>query len=549
MNIDQWSILLGFIEGFVLIISPCILPILPIFLAGSLNHSKKRPLGMIAGFILSFSLLAYFSRQLVHYLDIDLNSLRHTSYILLFLFGIIMIFPRLSEIFSAYTQRFAHSSTQASRRIGQGEGFFSGFLLGTLLAFVWTPCAGPVLATVIVQTVLQKTTLVSFFILFAFALGAGIPMLIISFYGRALMNSFQIFKKRALLFRQLLGLLIILSTVLMYAQEKGFIFVAPIKSNAIFATSLEQGLWRPYPAPSIKGVTTWFNSPPLALDQLKGHVVLVDFWTYSCINCIRTLPYLNAWYEKYKKQGLIIIGVHTPEFEFEKKPENVKKAILSYGIQYPVALDDQFATWQNFDNHYWPAHYLIDKKGNVVYEHFGEGAYDVTENNIRFLLGIDQIAIPDDFGHPVYSFTLTPETYLGYERANTRLSPALIPNKTASYHFSSTLANNSWELRGKWLALADCIIAKEASALRLHFNARKVYMVMGSRSGKPIHVKVWLNGNWIRYSNDNSSPDNELVITNHQLYNIIDLKTLRNGYLQIQADAPGLEVYTFTFGA
>ncbi len=314
--------------------------------------------------------------------------------------------------------------------------------------------------------------------------------------------------------------------------------------------TLEKGLGTPYPAPQIAGITAWINSQPLQLENLKGKVVLIDFWTYSCINCKRTLPYLKDWYNKYHSAGLEIIGVHTPEFEFEKDLANVKNALLAEGIKYPVALDNQFKTWENFHNRYWPAHYLIDKNGKVVYEHFGEGEYAVTENNIRFLLGKTTPA-SSSLGEEEGQFAAqTPETYLGFARANSFASrETAVLNRAQQYSYPNELLDNSWALQGAWIINADRIVSAQPFAgLKIHFNARKVFMVMGSATGKPISVQVLLNGEEVSAGKGDDVVHGRINVDKHTLYSVLFLPQFDNGVLQVIPSSPGLEVYTFTFG-
>jgi len=296
-------------------------------------------------------------------------------------------------------------------------------------------------------------------------------------------------------------------------------------STSAMKNELINGLNFTYQAPQFSGIDMWFNSKPLNMASLKGNVVLVDFWTYSCINCIRTLPYITEWYRKYHDKGLVIVGVHAPEFEFEKNQENVKSAIAANHITYPVALDNNLDTWTNFNNNYWPAHYLIDQDGRVVYTHFGEGEYGVTENNIRFLLGLNKITMPQK--NMVSNGHQTPETYLGNARAA---------------NFSrdeKSLAPDHWALIGKWRIESERIISDEKGAkLRLNFTARKVFLVMGSATEKPIEVSIGLNNKVI----------DKMTIDQHKLYTLIDQHTSKQGLIEITANAPGLEAYAFTFG-
>ena len=313
---------------------------------------------------------------------------------------------------------------------------------------------------------------------------------------------------------------------------------------------LSDGLKTTYAAPDFSGIDTWLNSPPLTMQDLKGKVVLIDFWTYSCINCVRTLPYITGWDKKYRDHGLVIVGVHSPEFEFEKKVENVKAAIAQHGIRYPVALDNNLSTWVNFGNHYWPAHYLINKEGKVVYTHFGEGKYDVTENNIRYLLGLKDRAETIIAEAPTFALGQTPETYLGYARAENFGSKERVENDVeTAYHFPAFLSEHEWALSGKWKVESEKIVAGgKGAALRLNFKARKVFLVLGTASGKPIHVSLKLNGGAVGNNAGKDAPSGMVTIERNTLYELIDQKNPRNSLLEIESDAPGLEAYAFTFG-
>lgn len=540
MQTDIVTILLGFVEGIGLIISPCILPILPIILSGSLSGSRGRPLGITVGFVLVFALFTFFSRALVQALGVDLDWIRHISYVILILLGVMMISTDLTERFALLTQRLANVGAGLKTVNNPNSGFIGGLLFGGIVALIWTPCAGPIFAAIIVQTVLQKSDFISFLTILAFGMGAAIPMFLIALFGRTAINKVGFLKTHTVLLRKILGVVIIAAVVYMIYSENSSIATTTISGANVQQDQLINGLEHPYAAPMFSDLDQWLNSKPLQINQLKGKVVLVDFWTYSCINCIRTLPYLKAWYQKYHAKGLVIIGVHAPEFEFEKDIGNVSAAVKRYGIVYPVQLDNQLGTWANYNNQYWPAHYLIDQNGQVVYEHFGEGEYAVTENNIRYLLGLNKIRMAKTPEETASITNLTPETYLGTARADRNKSPEeVMAGQPATYSFPDELLQNEWALQGDWVINTDDIVsyAKNA-ALKIHFNAAKVYAVMGGANGHPVSVSVVLNG----------QVKKTMTVDKHMLYQLVDLKKPMSGMLQLTADGAGLEVYTFTFG-
>jgi len=541
---------LAFLEGFGLIISPCILPILPLILSGSLTGSRKRPFGIIFGFIIFFTIFTLFSRSVIQYFNFDATIIRNIAYGLLFLFAIIMLSTWLTEKFMLLTSRFSRIGSNWSGVNNNQGGFWSGVLFGGLTAIIWTPCAGPILAAVIVQTVIQETNLLSCLTVLAFAIGAGLPMLLIALFGRKIMQQFSFVKEYSTFLRKTLGAIILLALIYLIWSEGVTSAFAAEKTFELPTAHLKNPVLNSYPAPSLAIDQTWINSAPLELNKLKGKVVLIDFWTYSCINCLRTMPYLKDWYKKYHDKGLVIIGVHAPEFEFEKNLTNVKNAVIRNGILWPVVLDNQFKTWRNYNNRYWPAHYLINKDGYVVYQHFGEGEYDATEQNIQTLLNVKQKITDEKNSIDLFSAAQTPETYLGYSRADRYAgSPQLVHDVAALYQFPMVLAVDNWTLKGTWTIKADRAVADKDSAFKMHFSAKKVFLVMGSANDKPIKLKVLLNGKPI--STNNAGEDvksSELIVKDHRLYRVVNLPSSTTGTLEIQALDPGLEVYTFTFG-
>lgn len=544
---------LAFIEGFALILSPCILPILPIVLSGSIEGGKNRSFGIIGGFVLTFSLFTVFSRTLVHYFAINLDFVRQVAFGLIVLFGLILISDKLSNAFSLYTQRIAN----VGQRDSSGEASFtSGLILGALISFIWVPCAGPILAAAIIQVAVQNTLFESFLVFFFFALGSVIPMILIAFAGRKIIQSVPALKTHTHLLRKVFGgIIIIAALIAAFVSPTASVNKITSKANQAQnspSTQIVAGLETAYPAPPILGIDAWINSQPLTIADLKGRVILIDFWTYSCINCIRTLPYLKNWYNKYHDQGFVIIGVHTPEFEFEKNFDNVKNAVEKFQIPYPIALDSHYGTWLSFHNHYWPAHYLIDKNGMIVYVHFGEGGYDIAEHNIVALLGVKNDNIKNIESNAPISTLLaqTPETYLGYSRQNSYAgNQTLVQDQISNYQYPQSLPLHHWALNGIWDLQDQQIVSMESNAaLKIHFFAGKVYAVMGSNDNKPIKLRVQLNNQTIGSNAGKDVTNGTITLTEHRLYEVVDSKQPINGTLELIPESSGATFYTFTFG-
>jgi thiol-disulfide isomerase/thioredoxin len=301
-------------------------------------------------------------------------------------------------------------------------------------------------------------------------------------------------------------------------------------------------------APDFKGIVDWINSLPLTLEQLRGKVILVDFWTYSCINCVRTLPYLKKWYEAYKDKGFVIVGVHTPEFEFEKNKNNVQDAVNRFGITYPVGLDNNYKTWLNYNNHYWPAHYLIDQNGIVRQTHFGEGAYDQTENAIRILLGL---APEIEKAEHLAAKPQTPEIYLGSERGRAYSTEIkLIKNQIADYDFKEKLAADEIGLKGRWFADAQFIRSENDSAqLVLNFIANRVYLVLSSPAQKSI--EILLDGKPVpeKYHTADTNQEGKLKVHEARMYDILNLKGDNGRHTLTLTFPKDISAYAFTFGS
>lgn len=302
------------------------------------------------------------------------------------------------------------------------------------------------------------------------------------------------------------------------------------QSNPFTASDLQDK-----PAPQFAGLGPWFNSSPLTLKDLKGKVVLVDFWTYSCINCVREVPHVIGWYDKYKDQGLIVIGVHTPEFAFEKNSSNVQKAVKRFQIPYPVALDNDYQTWNAYQNRYWPAAYLIDRNGKLVYMHFGEGNYTETENAIRSALGMAPTSGQKEITH--FEMIKSPEMYFGTSRLDNLVSSQEPSTEAKDYVFSKNLPLNTFTLQGKWkFTEEDIQLVKASGGLRLHFDSGKVFMV--AKSDRPIDINISIDG----------AQQKKITVQEPKLYILFDSDDYREHTLELEILEPGLTMYTFTFG-
>lgn len=575
-------LIFAFLAGIVTVLSPCVLPVLPAILAVSANKGKKRPLGVITGLICSFVFFTLALTSLVHWLGVSANILRYFAIGVIALFGLVSLIPSWGEHFAKWTGGIANLGTDLQTRARQqhSQGFWGGWLMGVALGLVWTPCAGPILAAITTLVATQKVNLEVFLLTCAYSLGAGLPLLLIAYSGNRALNHSPFLAKHATGIRQLFGGIMILTALALFFnwdtifQQKVLDYLPSLKvensswlqerlqqlkssANPQFnlnnplsqptTRSVSGDLPRLAPAPPFVDIKEWINSKPLKMSELLGNVVLIDFWTYSCINCIRTLPYLRAWDQKYKDLGLVIVGVHTPEFEFEKNLKNVEDAVKRFQITYPIGLDNNYGTWQAYSNAYWPAHYLIDQEGIVRQVHFGEGKYLETENAIRYLLGLAPLKEKEQ--EMVVAAGMTHETYLGYKRAQSYSSEiSLIPNREYTYGFDKPLQFDQVGLKGNWDVKAEKIIsASNESKLEINFMADQVYLVLGGHSSLP--VKVELDGQLLpqKYATDDVIKG-EIQVKEPRKYDILNLRG-DNGRHVLSLQIPkGIEAYAFTFG-
>lgn len=518
-------LLFAFLAGGATVLSPCILPILPALLAGSAGKGKMRPLGMIVGLILSFTLFTLTLTAIVQATGIDPNILRYVAIGMLLFFGLVLIFPKISDQFAKMSSPITSLGTKI-QGASQGNGFFSGALFGSALGLLWTPCAGPILASITALVATHSIDLFTVLMTLAYSVGAGIPLFLIAFGGNKLLH----LSKHTERIRQVFGGLTIL-TALAIALHWDILFQTKIADllPMLEGEKVEMGNYGK--APELAGITHWINSPPLTLDQLKGKVVLIDFWTYSCINCLRTLPYLEKWDARYRDKGLVIIGVHTPEFEFEKDKANVADAAKRLGVLYPIAQDNDYKTWKAFNNHYWPAHYLIDRNGDLRMVHFGEGAYLETENALRELLGLTPMMVKEE---AKTTRPTSPETYLGLSRGHSYVQ-SLKPSESFLYHYEGPLREDQAGLKGLWKVENESIESlSDESYLDFNFLAKRVYLVLSGSSDKKL--EVFLDG----------KKDGEIDVKGDMKYDMVNT-TYGRHTLSLRVPK-GVKAYAFTFG-
>src|SRR3954451_8075764 len=438
-------ILFAFVAGVGTAFSPCVLPVLPIALSAGATGGRRRPLGIVTGLALSFTFVTVALVYAIHALGLPNDLLRTVAIVGLILFGLALVIPPVGDRLEAWLQRIAPTRSRKRR----GDGFGSGLLVGFGLGAVYTPCAGPILAGVITLSASQSFTAGRLATALAYGIGSPRALYGLMLGGRRLTRRLA---RRSGRLQQGLGVVMVVVGALMLANVDtrfqnavasdlpGFLVnpTGGLERSASVSKALDgvrgagaraaestSGLHRLFKAPAIQGTQRWFNTPggrPVSLADLRARhrVVLIDFWTYTCINCIRTLPELRAWDAKYRSDGLTIIGVHTPEFPFEKDAGNVEDAIHQDGLRYPVVQDNDYATWNAYANQYWPAKYLIDADGYVRYVHFGEGDYGKTEDAIRTLLaeaGEKRLGAKARARMDVPVALTTPETYLGSARA------------------------------------------------------------------------------------------------------------------------------------
>jgi cytochrome c biogenesis protein CcdA/thiol-disulfide isomerase/thioredoxin len=573
-------ILFAFVAGVGTALSPCVLPVLPIALSAGATGGSRRPLGIVTGLAISFTFVTVAFVYLIHWLGLPNDLLRKVAIVGLIAFGLALAIPPVGDRLEAWLSRIV-----PARSSGRGgDGFMSGLLVGFGLGAVYTPCAGPILAGVITLSASQTFTAGRLATALAYGAGSAAALYVLMLGGRRVTRRLS---RRSGRFQQALGGVMVVVAVLMAANVDvrfqnaiaadlpGFL-VNPAggleKSSSVKRqlAALRGGkpgvnetpgiaaggsLPKLFPAPAIQGTQKWFNTAggaPLDFSSLKRRrrVVLIDFWTYTCINCIRTLPQLKAWDAKYRSAGLTIVGVHTPEFTFEKDAGNVRSAIAQNGLRYPVVQDNDYKTWDAYRNQYWPAEYLIDANGVVRYVHFGEGEYPKTERAIRSLLseaGDTRLGGMVGSRAQVPGGLVTPETYLGSSRADRFVNGAILDGVHDYGSGTPNLPPDNLAYRGQWGIAPDGAVAGPRARLYLSFRARKVYLVLGSPD-RPRALRVLLDGRPVKASSAGADVSGGVVRVGPQrLYTLVSLPRAGDHTLELRPES-GTRGYAFTFG-
>ena len=593
-------VLLGFavLAGAGTALSPCVLPVLPALLSAGGVGGRRRPLGIVLGLSITFTVTIVGVAKVVDGVGLGSDPLRIVAIVVLFVFGAALLLPDVADRIEAPLSRLARFGPRS-----RGDGFLSGLLVGGALGFVYTPCASPILAAVISVSAASGKTVV---IALAYALGSAAVLLALTLGGRRLFDRVRKAGRGPLLQRALGVIMIVTAVAIITNLDVNFdqfvaqhipdvnltaslecsetvtkhlheisghqpkfapangssacggsgssVKAAPANASQATLLAAAGGLKKLGPAPEFNETQDWFNTPgqkPLSLSSLRGRVVLVDFWTYTCINCIRTLPYLKAWDATYRHDGLTIVGVETPEFAFEHDASNVANAITQFGLKYPVVQDNKMGTWNAYGNEYWPADYLIDASGQVRYATFGEGDYDKTETAIRALLAEKGSQIGGK-SHPtdvvVPSEQATPETYLGTARADGWIDEPR--NGTHDYGVAPTgsLSLNDFAFSGTWNISSQPATAVSNAGVDVEFEAKNVYLVLSSAGGTPRPVQVLLDGKPISARAAGADVHGGVVtVRGQRLYTLVSLPRDERHRLGLRF-APGVSGYAFTFG-
>ncbi len=569
-------ILLAYLGGVLTIVSPCILPVLPFVFARGGKPFLTGTLPLLVGMCVMFAAVASLAAVGGGWAVSANQYGRIAALILLALFGVTLVSHHLTD---ALTRPLVALGNRLSADADTQGGAGASFLLGIATGLLWAPCAGPILGLVLTGAAIGGASVHTTLLLLAYALGAATSLALALLVGGRLFQAMKQSLGAGEWVRRILGVTVLAGVLaIVFGLDTGFLARLSLGNTTRFEEGLI-GMLRPARArqvtqvagstlpvegtmPELNGAVAWLNSPPLTRASLRGKVVVVDFWTYSCINCLRSLPYIEAWARKYKDHGLVVLGVHAPEFAFEKDTANVKSAVAALGVTYPVAVDSNLAIWQAFNNEYWPAHYFVDAQGRIRAHHFGEGEYDKSERVIQTLLkeagykdvpgGIVNPDAKGTFAAADESELDLPETYLGYGRGSNFASGPATMDMAANYQTPYPLQPNQWGLAGRWtIGEQKDVLAEAGGKISFRFHARDLHLVLGPASGgKPVRFKVTLDG---QPPGDNHGMDIDAsgngTVTSQRLYQLIRQRGgVADHTFSIQFLDPGVEAYSFTFG-
>jgi cytochrome c biogenesis protein CcdA/thiol-disulfide isomerase/thioredoxin len=571
--------LVAYLGGVLTIVSPCILPVLPFVFARANRSFLRSGLPLLAGMAVTFAGVATLAAVGGGWAVQANQAGRWAAILLLGFFGVTLLFPAIAD---RAMQPLVRLGSRLSNRADVGRESIGGsLLLGVATGLLWAPCAGPILGLILTGAALNGASVSTTALLFAYALGAATSLALALLVGGRVFA----FMKRSLgageWVRRGLGLLVLagvgaialgldttylarLSTAQTEAIEHSLAGRLGMDMPRGSTQLAERGGRLDLPVegnlPPLDGITQWLNSNPLTREQLRGKVVLIDFWTYSCINCLRAIPYVKAWDERYRDDGLVIIGVHAPEFAFERDVANVRRAIADLGIRYPVAIDNDYAVWRAFDNRYWPAHYFIDAQGRVRYHHFGEGNYEQSERVIRQLLeeaGRTPAAaagpvVTQGVGAQAARDTLrSPETYLGYVRAEHFVSPGGMVHDRPATYLPGTMALNQWSLAGNWTVQRQNSRSNNPGGkIAFRSHARDLHLVLGSSTARPVRFRITIDGQAPgRAAGMDVDATGNGTVTNQRLYQLVRQQgAIGERLFEIEFLDPGVEAFAFTFG-
>jgi cytochrome c biogenesis protein CcdA/thiol-disulfide isomerase/thioredoxin len=568
-------IIISYLGGILTIFSPCVLPVIPFIFARSDKSFRQSGLPMLLGMALTFSAFAALAALGGNWIVGANQYGRIAALVILAVLGLTLLLPSLAE---RLTRPLVHLGSSIQKRQDTKSGYLSSVILGGSIGLLWAPCAGPILGLVLAGAALEGPTAKTFLLLFAFAAGAATSLAVALLAGKKIFSQLKKGLGAEEWIKKVLGVIVLLGVV---AIAFGLDTRLLAKLSFVNTSGVEQSLLNHLgasnesqkktdtlqdegPMPSIEGAVSWINSKPLNQAELRGKVVLIDFWTYSCINCLRTLPYLKAWSDRYSKDGFVLIGVHTPEFAFEKDTSNVEKAVKDLGISYPVAIDSDSIIWRAYHNQYWPAHYLIDKDGRVRSHHFGEGGYTQTEEEIKILLkdlNPDFQVNSDQTANGVAEGVLapaspmkdqSPETYLGYGREKGFSSVEEIRrDRSRLYSMPDHLGINEWSIEGQWTIQKEQIhLESHTGSISYDFFARDLHLVLGSDKGKAIRFRVTLDGKPPGKDHGSDTDENGVgQLSEHRLYQLIRQSSgAQKRLFKIEFLDPGVQGFAFTFG-